>query len=124
MGKKQDHIYPEGIVGLDKVAAANRIRADLLTPEEFGAMLDVSLHTIESWRKKGRGPDFVRLERRVYYRIADIQKWIRENVTPPHGDVGAHVGHVAPGDPNEPRGPIQPAPDFVTGTIRAPKAKA
>lgn len=110
MGKKPENIPDASGLG-DKVAAANRIRADLLTPEEFGAMLDVSLHTIESWRKKGRGPDFVRLERRVYYRIADIQKWIRENVTPPHGDMGARVGHDASGDENIiVPGAIEPAP--------------
>lgn len=81
-------IFPEGLVGLDKLAAALRIRANLLTAEEFAAMLDVSMYTVESWRKKGRGPKFVRLERQVYYRNTDIIEWIEQNVERPDGSVG------------------------------------
>lgn len=75
-------------MGLNKLAAALRAKADLLTAQEFAAMLDVSMHTIESWRKKGRGPRFVRLERQVYYRNADIKEWIASNVEHPNGSDG------------------------------------
>lgn len=70
---------PEAIT-LDKSAVANRIRANLLTEQEFAAMLEVSMHTVESWRKKRRGPRHTRLGGGVYYRMQDIMAWTAANV--------------------------------------------
>lgn len=47
----------------------------MLTAEQLHArwLGQVSLQTIHSWRSKGRGPAFVRLEsRRVVYRLDDV----------------------------------------------------
>lgn len=38
----------------------------LLTPREAAAKLQVSLSTLRSWRRLGKGPTVVRLSRRTY----------------------------------------------------------
>lgn len=83
LARAANAILPEGIVGLEKTAVANRMRANLLTEQEFAAMLEISMHTAESWRKKRRGPPFIRLGQGVYYRIKDIMAWADENVQDP-----------------------------------------
>lgn len=85
LARAANTVFPEGVVGLEKTAVANRMRANLLTEQEFAAMLEISMHTAESWRKKHRGPPFVRLGQGVYYRIKDIMAWADGNVQDPDG---------------------------------------
>jgi hypothetical protein len=37
----------------------------LLTPEQAAAFLNVTPHTLASWRVKGGGPEFVRLSHKI-----------------------------------------------------------
>ena len=32
------------------------------------------------WRHEGKGPPFVKLGRRVFYRAGDLREWIRQNI--------------------------------------------
>jgi predicted DNA-binding transcriptional regulator AlpA len=50
----------------------------LLTAPELARRLNVSLHTVLSWRLNGLGPPFIRLTNRsVRYRLADVDRWLR-----------------------------------------------
>ena len=35
--------------------------------------------TLEKWRVEGRGPNFIRCERSVRYRVGDIRRWLAGN---------------------------------------------
>ena len=38
--------------------------------------LPCSIHTLRWWRRIGRGPAFVRIGGRVFYRPEDIESWL------------------------------------------------
>ncbi len=40
----------------------------------------IARQTHNRWRHEGAGPRFVRLGRRVFYRVADLREWIRASV--------------------------------------------
>ncbi len=45
--------------------------------------IGVSSRTVERWRANGDGPPFVRLgQRRVGYRVADVEAWASRRVHP------------------------------------------
>lgn len=58
---------------------------DLLTPEEFAAMIGLSPRTIANWRSNGRGPKYLKLgpeppagkqdRRPVLYERAVAERW-------------------------------------------------
>ena len=50
---------------------------------EASQMLGVSVAALRRWRREGRGPSFVRLERCIGYRLADLQSFITENLQVP-----------------------------------------
>jgi excisionase family DNA binding protein len=50
--------------------------ASLLTPQEAADYLRTGVRTLERWRHAGGGPTFVKIGRRVTYRIADLQTWV------------------------------------------------
>jgi predicted DNA-binding transcriptional regulator AlpA len=70
----------------DEIAHSLRQKLGIVTPYELALMLDVSHHTIDSWRKKGQGPSYCRLGRNIYYRLDDIQEWINHNHMRPKFD--------------------------------------
>ena len=53
---------------------------DLLTQPETAEETRLSERTLERHRLAGTGPKFVRLGRRVLYRLADVEEWIAENI--------------------------------------------
>ena len=48
----------------------------LLTPDDAAMMLHSSRRTLEWWRTVDRGPKYVRLGRRVFYREGDLAAFI------------------------------------------------
>lgn len=54
----------------------------LLTQHQLAELLNVQTTTLREWRRLGKGPDFVKIEKAVYYRLEDVQKWIKLNVVP------------------------------------------
>lgn len=48
----------------------------LLPPKQAARLLSVSIRTLEEWRKKGYGPEFIRAGRSIRYRLADVEAWI------------------------------------------------
>jgi hypothetical protein len=53
----------------------------LITPLELCTALNIAEQTLASWRTAGTGPDFVKLGKGVFYRLADVQAWVAASVT-------------------------------------------
>lgn len=51
---------------------------DLMSTEEVAAsaLLRVKPQTLRAWRVRGTGPKYVKIGRRVYYRLSDIRVWV------------------------------------------------
>jgi hypothetical protein len=63
--------------------AIRTLRVDhlgLLSEEELAGIINVEPHTLSIWRSKGKGPNFARLGKSVFYRQVDVQTWIGANV--------------------------------------------
>lgn len=63
-------------------ATSLRSAMGLLSQDDLASLLDVKVQTLRQWRRLGRGPDFVRAQKSVYYRRTDVEKWISLNVVP------------------------------------------
>ena len=61
---------------------ANRTLQDLqartttISPKEAATLLGLHDATLANWRWQGRGPCFVRVGRRVRYRLTDLAVWM------------------------------------------------
>lgn len=51
----------------------------LLTERQAAAILDLSHRTLQAWRVRGGGPQFIKLGSNVRYRPADLDAWLAEN---------------------------------------------
>ena len=60
-------------------------RKGWLDTNEAAIELEVSPYTLRNWRSKSvqRGPAFIRIGRRVFYRPEDIAEFIESRVTRP-----------------------------------------
>ncbi len=55
------------------------MQKEIYTPLEVAKMLGVSVHTIATWRRKGRGPVYTRRGyKEVFYRFSDVEKFASE----------------------------------------------
>ena len=68
------------------------IRNDLLTTEEAAAHVGVSPRTLERYRVTGAGPRFLKVGRKVLYRLADLDAWLESRVRRSTSDPGPHGG--------------------------------
>ncbi len=48
----------------------------LLTEQDLAQMGLAKLRTIQDWRRKGRGPHFIKVERCVRYRLSDVLAYL------------------------------------------------
>ena len=55
---------------------SDNLLGGLLTEERTAAELKHNVRTLTRWRKSGKGPPHILLGRRIYYRIAAIEKWL------------------------------------------------
>lgn len=49
---------------------------------EVAEMINVSVHTLRTWRERGRGPKYIKAEGKrgaVRYELDDVLKWIEES---------------------------------------------
>jgi hypothetical protein len=66
----------------DVIGLKNRID-DLLTPKETADALHTTPEVLAQWRYKKRYPlAFVRVGRRIFYRVADVQKFLALRTDP------------------------------------------
>lgn len=64
--------------GLDEAANAGPLRH--LNQKQLAERLGLSERTIEGWRYRGKGPDYLRLEGRIAYRLADVERFEAESL--------------------------------------------
>ena len=58
------------------------VQSPFLTPGEAAAWLRSKERTLERWRGQGTGPPFMRLGRRVFYRLEGLESWVARHVEP------------------------------------------
>ncbi len=51
----------------------------LLTPKEVEALFGISRRTLANWRSIRKGPEFLKLGKKVLYEKATFEEWIRRN---------------------------------------------
>jgi hypothetical protein len=57
--------------------------AELISEADLAAQLQQKLATLAAWRVGGRGPDYVKIGRKIFYRPADVTAWLtRQRRTP------------------------------------------
>ncbi|MEO6458941.1 MAG: helix-turn-helix domain-containing protein [Bdellovibrionota bacterium] len=53
----------------------------LLTEDQAGSFLNLSVRTLQAWRHRGGGPQFVRISSRaVRYRMADLRSFTEAKI--------------------------------------------
>jgi hypothetical protein len=62
----------------------------LLTQREAADALRLSERTLERYRVSGEGPSYVKAGKRVMYRPADLDTWVKARVVTSTSDTGAH----------------------------------
>ena len=55
----------------------------IVSSEEAAQYLDRPVGTLANWRSKGIGPRFVKLDRRVGYRLCDLEKFVESRIIEP-----------------------------------------
>ena len=53
---------------------------DAYKPQELATELGVSVHTLNTWRSRNKGPKFVRIAGRIHYMRTDVQEWIQSQI--------------------------------------------
>lgn len=53
---------------------------DLMTPETLAERWNLNPTTLSQWRWNGRGPQYLKLGRRVMYRIQDVEAFEEQQV--------------------------------------------
>lgn len=53
-------------------------RRPLATPTQLSEFLGIPEKTLEDWRSKQTGPEFIRVGRHVRYRWSAVEKWLTE----------------------------------------------
>jgi hypothetical protein len=51
---------------------------DLMPEDEFLNTFDLTKATTQAWRSAGKGPAWLSVGRRIYYRRSEIDRWLRE----------------------------------------------
>lgn len=75
----------------DDQRAALAARLNLLTEEEFLLLSGVTVNTASSWRRRGDGPDYVRLGNYFYYPIDNLIKFLAVKVHHQQNVAGAYL---------------------------------
>ena len=47
------------------------------TQDTVAAVTELSTNTLKNWRAQGKGPEFVKSGKLIYYRKPDVIKWFR-----------------------------------------------
>lgn len=63
------------------------MNAILLNTAEAAEVLRVAAITLHRWRNSGKGPPYIEMGRKVYYRRTDLDRWIEEQQRQPQSHV-------------------------------------
>lgn len=58
----------------------------LLTPAPIAEKLGVTVQALALMRHEGNGPTYVKIGRRVRYRMSDVEAWLNANTVTTSGD--------------------------------------
>lgn len=61
---------------------------ELITSRQAAKMLCLSEMTLRKWRWEGKGPQFIKVGRKVAYRSEDLTRWVSEQVRLSTSDTG------------------------------------
>lgn len=78
MGRRAIQLQPSKVFGPVPSEDVESTPIRHLSPSELAHRLGVSKRTIEGWRYRGKGPDYLRLEGRIAYRLADVERFEAE----------------------------------------------
>ncbi len=56
---------------------------ELLTDKQVARLFNCTVFALRRWRREGRGPKFVRVQRMVRYRERDIEEFIKRRIINP-----------------------------------------
>lgn len=56
------------------------MQTNLITPETLAERWNITKTTLSQWRWNGRGPKYLKLGRRVMYRIQDVEEFEEQKV--------------------------------------------
>ncbi len=67
-------------------------KGEFLTPDDLATRWGGVIHkgTLANWRSKGTGPQYIKLNGRVLYRVSDIEAWERDHLITPRGKQDGH----------------------------------
>ena len=75
------------MVGMSDVSGENgvpgadlRLKLGLMSEDDLARALDVKVTTLQDWRQRKIGPDYVKLGKGTFYRRQDVEDWIAANV--------------------------------------------
>lgn len=54
------------------------VRRGALSAKEAASYLSTTEGTLSQWRHRGEGPPFLRMGRKIAYRIETLDSWLRE----------------------------------------------
>jgi len=75
MGHREIELEPTGVSGPTANQAAKGEPVRHLSQKQLALRLGLSERTIEGWRYRCKGPDYLRLEGRIAYRLADVERF-------------------------------------------------
>ena len=73
----------ERVMRLEARSPASPQEDPLLSQERAAAVIGVKPPTLATWRHQGKGPKYVKVGRAAFYRPADIEAWLDEQVVIP-----------------------------------------
>jgi hypothetical protein len=56
---------------------------EYVNTEELAAHLDVAEQTLCHWRCRREGPPFIKVGRRIRYRVSDVEDWLKGRTCQP-----------------------------------------
>jgi predicted DNA-binding transcriptional regulator AlpA len=67
----------------------------LLHTQQLAEYLHNKMSTLESWRSAGCGPPYLKIGRRVFYRLADVDAWLESRrIVPQERSTGKRLKAV------------------------------
>ena len=60
--------------------------SDLYAPDEAAGYIKSNWRTLARWRLIGTGPRYVRVGRKVFYRLRDLEAWLDQQTRHTTGD--------------------------------------
>ncbi len=68
---------------MSEVKERERILAGYADEKELAKEFDVSIQTLRTWRRKGKGPPWVKAPGGIFYAIQESREWLRSSLVQP-----------------------------------------